>query len=117
MFTFRSDTRPVTYIVIATTIPAKVDTSDAEDFIDGVQKGLLQGSGGKLQKSQGVTLNSIPGRELHTTLQEGAALSRVYIYLAPEISYQVMAVGLKKEFQSQKPQIDKVLTSFRLLDK
>jgi len=50
-------------------------------------------------------------------MQGGAALSRVYIYFTPKISYQVMAIGLKNEFQGQQAQIEKVLSSFRLVNK
>lgn len=116
-FIYQSETKPVSYLVVATTIPAKVDTSDPLNFIDGVQKGLVEEASAKLEKSRDVTLNGIPGREIHTSMNQGAALSRAYIYFTPRISYQVMAVGLKKEIQAQSAQIDKVLGSFRLLDK
>lgn len=107
----------MSYLVVATTIPPKVDTSDPLNFIDGVQKGLVEEASAKLEKSRDVTLNGIPGREIHTSMNQGAALSRAYIYFTPTISYQVMAIGLKKEIQAQSAQIDKVLGSFRLLNK
>lgn len=116
-FTYQSETEPVTYVIIATTIPTKVDTSNPTEFIDSVQQGFIEEASAKLEKSRDVTLNSMPGREIRTSMHQGAALSHGYIYFTPKISYQVMAVGLKKEFQGQQAQIEKVLSSFRLINK
>jgi hypothetical protein len=116
-FTYQSETEPVTYMVLATTIPPAVDTSNPREFIEDVQTGMVQEASAKVQTSRNITLDGIPGREVQTSIMNGVALSRAYIYFTPTISYQIMAVGLKKEFESQQPQIEKVLSSFRLTDK
>ena len=114
-FIYQSETKPVTYVIIATTIPPKVDTSDSVNFIDSVQQGLSEEANAKVEKVRDVSLDGTPGREIRATMHEGAAQSRVYIYFTPKITYQVMAVGAKKEFQNQQAQVEKVLSSFRLV--
>lgn len=112
-FQFLSETAAVSYIVIAITIPPNVDSSDAADFINGMQQGFLE-AGATLEKSRDINLDGVPGRELRTNMLNGTASSRIYMYLTPRISYQIVAVGLKKDMQSQQAQIEKVLNSFRL---
>lgn len=116
-FFFASRTSVVHYLVVATTIPAEADASNPTTFLNGLQKGFLKGSKAKLEKSREVSLDGVPGRELNLSAQNGAALSRVYLYFTPKISYQVMAIAPKDNFQRQRVQIDKVLGSFRLLSK
>ncbi|BCM88461.1 hypothetical protein IAD21_00294 [Abditibacteriota bacterium] len=120
-FTYSCKAPSVSYVVIATTIPSGVDTSDPVSFINGVQKGLLKSSGATIDRSRELTLNTTPGRELYTTIKAGGntGKSRVFIFVTPTISYQIMAVGLDGEFQTSQAQtqIEKVLGSFRLLAK
>lgn len=112
---YQSETKPVTYLIVATTIPPKVDTSDPTHFIDGVQQGLEEVANTKVEKIRDVSLDGTPGREFRTTMHEGAAHARGYIYFTPKVTYQVTAIGAKKELQSQQAQIEKVLGSFRLV--
>lgn len=114
-FMFECKTVPVSYVVIAMTIPPQVDTSDTAHFMDGVQEGLLGSSGATLDKSRNITTNGAQGRELFTSMMGGAAKSRAAIFVTPKMSFQVMAVAKAKEFESQQPQIEKVFRSFRLL--
>jgi hypothetical protein len=117
IFTYQSETEAVTYMVTATTVPAKVDTSDPAEFLDGVQEGYVNQSKARLELSRDVSLNGTPGREVHTSMMNGAAFARGYIYFTPQVSYQVVSTGLKDEFQRQQAQIEKVLSSFHLVDK
>ena len=118
-YTYQSATAPVTYVVLAMTIPDNVDKTNATQFLDGVQKGFLASAQATIDKTRDVTLNDLPGRELHISMRDGAAVGRMYVYLAPKISYQVMAIGLKSEFESQAAQAEteKVLGSFRVTGK
>jgi hypothetical protein len=115
MFMYQSETEPVTYLIITTTIPPKVDTSNPIHFIDSVQQGMAEATKAKVEKIRDVSLDGTPGREFRTTMHEGAAHARGYIYFTPKVTYQVTAIGAKEELQSQQAQIEKVLGSFRLV--
>ena len=112
---FQSETEPVTYIVLAISTPPSVDTSDADSFLDGIEKGLLEEAKAKVLKRRSFQLQGMPSRELQTSMMNGQAMSRVYICLKPRVTYQIMAVGLKNDIERQHKQIDKVFRSFRTI--
>lgn len=111
---FQTASTPIVYLVLAISIPAQADVSDTGKFLDGVQSGFLKSGQAQLTGRRELSLNGTPGRELRCTIQNGAVASIARIYALPNISYQVMAVGAKKDVEAQAAQIDKVLTSFRI---
>ena len=111
---YQSATPAVTYMVLTTPIPDDVDFANPAKFLDPAQKGMLESSKGQLVKSEDIHLSNIPGREVHSSMLNGAALCRTRMYLTPKVSYMVMAVGEKDKFNSQKAQIDKVFNSFKV---
>ncbi len=111
---FQSEAAPITYIVLAIKIPKTADVSNTGAFLDGVQSGFLQSASAKLESRRDLSLAGAPGLEMSCSLNNGAALGRVRVYVVPPLSYQIMAVGLKKDFNGQNKQIDKVLNSFRI---
>ena len=114
---FQAEARPITYVVLAIEIPSGAGTSDVAAFFKGVEGGFAQGGRAKIEKRRDIMLGTVPGRELHTSTHNGAASTRVRAFLADGKTYQVMAVGLKKDAQKQQAQIDKVLDSFRIIQK
>lgn len=116
-YIFQAETDELTYLIVSRSIPSSVDTSNASEFMDGVQKGFLQTGQGQLVKSEAITLKGVAGRDILTSLRAGAMLTRLRIYFSPKFSYQVMAVGPKANMQKQKSEVDKVLDSFEVLEK
>ncbi len=109
-----ANTTAITYVVVSTAIPDNAGVSNTKVFLDAAEKGMLKTSQGKLEKSEEINLAGMAGRELRTSMRNGAAFSNVRIYVTPKSSYSVMAVGMKEKLASNKAQIAKVLDSFRL---
>ena len=123
-YVFQSETKPVSYIVVVRTNPPLLDKSNAQSLIDGLEKSFTSSPGSRVQKRRDISLNGaasnnaeteiVPGREIVAEMRNGAIAARVRIFSSPRASYQIVAVGNKKEFAGQNAQIEKVLNSFRL---
>lgn len=116
MYTYSAASELLTYAVIAAVAP-KAEKTSPQRFLDGMQKGLLKTSKATVLNSRPVNLGGAPGRELQLSLQDGKVLARAYLYFTPKISYQVMAVGKKEDFQASKAELNQVMGSFRIAGK
>lgn len=115
---FQTGTRPVSYIVMVSPKPARIDIKKPTGPLDAMQRGFVKSSRVKVkgkQRGQELQLNGFPGRELEIGSVDGVTAIRVRLYLTPKNSYQLFAHGAKAAMQKQSAQVERVFDSFLIL--